>query len=97
MPTNIEREDKLQKKFEDKLPEDWRTRIQAMDTETLKATVIEVSTNENDNQTHREEDEELAAKKEAYADTLAPYKDASTVNKLKLKFLLRELERNGAV
>ncbi len=97
MPTDIEREDKLDKKFNDKLAEDWREGVKRMTTEQLKATVIEVATNENENQKKKEEDQGLADAKEAYGVAGAEYKDGTTINKLKIKFVLRELERNGAV
>ncbi len=97
MTTPTEREDKLLKKFSDKLPEDWRTRVEAMSTEVLKAEVILVSANENANQLLKEADEELAEAKDRYADLGAGYKEATTENKLKLKFLLRHLEANGAI
>jgi hypothetical protein len=97
MTTNIERDDKLEKKFVDKLPEDWRTRVQAMSNEELKALVIEVANNENENQKKKEEDIELQDAKEAYAAAGAEYKEATSLNKLRIKYVLRELNRNGAV
>ncbi len=97
MATDIERADKLEKKFTDKLPEDWRVRVQAMSTDELKAAIIEVSHNENENQRAKEADEVLAEAHAKHADLAAPYKDNSSIHKLKIKFVLRELERNGAI
>ena len=97
MPTDIEREDKLEKKFNKVLPEDWRVRVQAMSTEELKAIVIEVASNENDNQKKKLEDLDLIDAHEKYANLVAPYKEGTSINALKIRFTLRELERNGAV
>lgn len=97
MPTNIERDDKLEKKFVNNLPEDWRVRVLAMTTEELKAVVVEVASDENDNQKNKEDDIELTEVGNKFDELNAPYKDNSAIHKLKIKFALRELNRNGAI
>ena len=97
MPTDIEREDKLEKKFINNLPEDWRVRVLAMSTDELKAVVVQVASDENDNQKNKEDDIELVEVGAKYDELAAPYKDDSTIHKLKIKFALRELSRNAAV
>lgn len=86
-------EEKLAKKFE-KIDEGWRSDADSMSTEQLKAKLVEVTRNEAENQEKKENDEALADAKEKYENANFGYKDATAMNKLKIKYLVRNLKDN---
>ncbi len=92
MPT-LENEEKLLKKFE-KIDEDWRHRVEVMGPAEIKAILVEVTQNEATNQEMKEDDEELAQAKAAYDAAGLGYKEATTMNKLKIKFAVRQLKNH---
>ncbi len=87
-------DEKLLKKFE-KIDEDWRNRVGAMAADELKAILVEVTKAESVNQETKEEDLDLAQCKEAYETAAFGYKDATAMNKLKIKYALRALKARG--
>jgi hypothetical protein len=95
-PSNLTPDEKLQKKFE-QLPVEWRDKVATMTVEDLNAALAEVAKNENENQLNKENDQDLAEKKESYSFASAQYKEATTANKLRTKFLIRVLGDRGAL
>ena len=94
MPVDMDADAKLLKKFE-KIEEAWRDRVGAMGVDELKAMVVEVTKNEAQNQEVKEMDEDLQRAKAEYDTANLGYKEATTINKLKVKFTLRHLKAKG--
>lgn len=94
MPLSVADEDKLLKKFE-KIDGDWRHNAESGSVDQLKAILVEVTRNEGINQEEKSNDETLAAAKAAKEAAEFKYKDATAMNKLKIKFILRHLEASG--
>lgn len=95
--SNLTADEKLQKKFETDLPEDWRDNVAAMSVERLNAALAEVAENEDLNQKAKEDDQDLASAKETYQTAAAGYKEATQANKLRTKYILRVLRDKGAM
>jgi len=79
------------------LPPEWKDAVEAMSVDNLKNEMVSVSSNEHENQKNKEEDQDLASKKELYKEAGAGYKEASKANKLKIKYVLRHLSDKGAL
>jgi hypothetical protein len=93
--TAMDPEAALLKKFE-KIDQEWRDTVSAMPVDELKAQLIQVTKNEHENQAAKEQDEDLEQRKRDYEFAASGYKDATQINKLKLKFLVRHLKaKNG--
>jgi hypothetical protein len=87
-------EEKLLKSFE-RIDEDWRNRVSAFNVDELKAVLVEITKNESINQETKDLDEDLQRAKAEYDTAVAGYKEATAMNKLKIKFSLRNLKAKG--
>lgn len=87
------KDEKFEKDCEKYLPEDWRNTAGAMSAVELKGALVEISKSEEWNQKLKDEDGELVDAKEAFAALGAGYKEATKVNRLKIKFALKELKK----
>lgn len=79
------------------LPEEWRNAMAETATEKLNSTLTEVVSNEEENQKNKEEDQDLASCKEAYQTAAAGYKEATRLNKLKMRYIVRVLSDRGVL
>lgn len=95
-PQNLTPEEKIQKKLE-QIDEEWRDSVAAMTPEQIKNVITEVSQNEAENQQSKEDDQDLESKHLAYQDASVGYKEATQMNKLKVRFALRVLSDKGAI
>lgn len=89
-------EEKMQKKFLE-INEEWRDKVAALSVEQIKTEITEVVNNENENQKNKEDDQHLAEAKETYQEAAAGYKEATKMNRLKVKFALRVLGDKGGI
>lgn len=95
------------KKAEQKLPkgvdETFVDGIQSMDTEQLKAVIVTLQVQNEENEAFKESDQYLAAKeefdyhKERFNLIAGPVKDTSTAIKNKTKLVIDRLKEKGAV
>lgn len=88
--------EKLEKKFKD-IDEEWRDKVAALSAVEVKAVLAELAYNENENQKAKEEDQDLASKKESYDSAAEGYKEATKSNKLKTKYALKVLSDKGGI
>ena len=77
------------------IPEEWRDAIAEMDPEEINLRIAEVAKAEQENLKAKTEDVDLANLKEQVADANAPYKEASNMNKLKIRFAMQVLGDKG--
>jgi hypothetical protein len=79
------------------LPQDWRTKVEALSIDDLKNELMVVVDNERENLKNKDEDQHLKEAKESYTDAAAQYKEASKAHKLMINYVLRILGDKGAV
>jgi hypothetical protein len=77
-------------KFED-LDEDFKDSVAAMDEAGLRSKISEITLNQEAVLEAKENDQDLASKKEEYKVAGASYREATKANKLRVKFLRQVL------
>jgi hypothetical protein len=77
------------------IPEDWRDAVADMTPDEINMRIADVAKNEQENLKAKAEDVDLANLKEQVTDANAPYKEASNINKLKIRYAMQVLGDKG--
>jgi hypothetical protein len=84
------------KSDKDKLPEGFADGVQAAQTEELKSMVSRIALDLDKVEEDRKNNEGIKMAKEALAEVVGPYSDASKMLKRKIRFIAQVLEERGA-
>ena len=77
------------------LDSEFKDKVAGSDEAAIRDTIATVALNEVQNQNNKADDQDLAQKREEAAVAGAQYKDASKMNKLRIRFARRVLSDKG--